>query len=830
MKVKNFFLCFLIILMAFLNLQAQNPILTPQQFLGYELGQQFTYHHRVIDYYEYITQNSNKANLVVYGQTNERRPLVTAIISSPDNIKNLESIRRNNLIVAGMEEGNIPNDLKTIVWLSYNIHGDEAAGTEAAIKTIHHLVTDKNAEKWLEETIIILDPCENPDGRDRYTNWYNRVVNATPSSDINSMEHRQPWPGGRYNHYLFDLNRDWAWQSQIESQHRAKLYHKWMPHVHIDLHEMGFNSPYFFSPAAKPFHEVITEWQREFQDRLGKNNAKHFDENGWLYYTQEIFDLLYPSYGDTWPTFNGAIGLTYEKGGSGRAGLVVKQQTGNFVTLSDRLTHHFSTSLSTIEAAYLNREKMIEEFKKYFAERVSDKYKAYVVKYSATHNDRIEALLKLLDNQKIQYGHPNTQGSYSGFDFLKNKNGQFSLQENDIVIRLDQPLSRFVKVLFEPKTMVEDSLTYDLTAWSIPYIYELESYAVEKDIANKKISATQFQPTELPIRAPYAVVVEYNDIKDAKILGELLQNNLVVRFAERPFKVDGKSFERGSLIVTKGDNSGRYLRFDKEVLQITNENQKAVTLVGTGLSDAGYDLGSNHMRYIKPVKVALLGGDGISPLAYGEAWHFFEQVLKYPLVTLHTSYFSSVKLSNYDVIVLPSGSYFKYNKKLMDFVSQGGKVIALDRAASSLARNSSSSFNTKKSASKESNNEPIKYADQDRASASRLVAGSIYRIELDETHPLAFGFDNSIHIMKRNSTVFEPLNGNGWTVGRFKEDAHISGFVGNNLKVDLKNSAALVVENHGSGQIIYMPDSPIFRGFWHSGKLLFSNALFLVGQ
>jgi hypothetical protein len=237
------------------------------------------------------------------------------------------------------------------------------------------------------------------------------------------------------------------------------------------------------------------------------------------------------------------------------------------------------------------------------------------------------------------------------------------------------------------------------------------------------------------------------------------------------------------------------------------------------------------MRYIKPVKVALIGGDGISPLAYGEAWHFFEQVLKYPLVTLHTSYLSSIKLSNYDVVVLPSGSYFKYNKKLMDFVSQGGKIIALDRAASSLARNSSTSFDTKKSTSKDDKDEEsVKYADQDRASASRLVAGSIYRIELDETHPLAFGFDNSIHIMKRNSTVFEPLTSGGWTVGRFKEDSYVSGFVGSDLKVDLKNSAALVVENHGSGHIIYMPDSPIFRGFWHSGKLLFSNALFFVGQ
>ena len=827
--IKRWFLALFVIIIAY-SAKGQNEILSPQQYLGYSLGEQFTYHHRVVAYYNYVAQTSNQVKFVEYGLTNERRPLIVAILSSEENIKNLEKHRLANLSATGLSKSaDNSSEIKPIVWLSYNIHGDEAAGTEAALKTLYHLATDKGVQKWLEETIVILDPCENPDGRDRYANWYNRVVNKSPSSDINSMEHRQPWPGGRFNHYLFDLNRDWAWQTQIESVNRVKLYRQWMPHIHVDLHEMGYNSPYFFAPAAAPYHETITGWQRDFQDLVGQSNANYFDENGWLYYTKEIFDLLYPSYGDTWPTFNGAIGFTYERGGSGRAGLTIKQRTGNYVTLKDRLDNHFTASISTIETAYTNRVKLIDEFKKYFDTPVSDKYSTYIIKNDNT--SRLTALLNLLDKQQIEYGAPNkSEISLSGYNYLSNKETSFQLKSDDIIIRLNQPLSRFVKVLFEPKTALEDSLTYDLTAWAVPYIYELEAYAVKEDISNSVSKfKNDFTNTTLLDKAPYAIAIKYDDVQGVRILGDLLQANLVVRFAEKPFTSKGESFDRGTLIISKGDNQSRYLRYDKEVLTITNKHKKAVYFLNTGLATSGYDLGSGYMTYVKPSKVALIGGDDISPTAYGEAWYYFEQVLDYPVVTLNTSYLNSVDLSEYDVIVLPSGSYSRYSKKLLDFASDGGKIIALDRAASSLARDSNTRFSTKKNGGS-SNDGKIKYDEQERASASRLVAGSIYKVHLDETHPLSFGLGEQVHIMKRNSTVFEEYEGSGWMAGRFGDDSHISGFVGSNLKKDLVNSAAIVVENYGRGEIVYFPDSPIFRGFWHSGKLLFGNALFLVGQ
>jgi hypothetical protein len=322
--------------------------------------------------------------------------------------------------------------------------------------------------------------------------------------------------------------------------------------------------------------------------------------------------------------------------------------------------------------------------------------------------------------------------------------------------------------------------------------------------------------------------MDYNDGHDVKILGALLQDNLVVRFATHPFKVNGKEYDRGSIIITKGENKSRYVRYDREVIEIANEFEKDINLVTTGFVEQGKDLGSNSVRYIKPVKVALIGGDEVSPTAYGELWYYMEQVIQYPVTTLRTDYLSSINLSEYDVIILPSGNFSKHNSKLLSFVKSGGKIIALERAASGLASSSKTSMKLKKSSSK---TKEVRYEEADRSSSARLVEGSIYKVHLDDSHPLAFGNDDDVHIMKRNSRMFSTLNPNdGWNVGKIKKDSHVSGFVGNELKKDFVGTVAFAVEKYGRGQIIYMSDSPVFRGFWHSGKLILGNAIFLVGQ
>ena len=705
------------------------------------------------------------------------------------------------------------------------------------MQTLHQLITDRNKQAWLDNVIIILDPCENPDGRDRYVNWYNQVVHSPQNPHTVADEHSQPWPGGRYNHYLFDLNRDWLWQTQIETQQRIKVYQQWMPHVHVDLHEMGINSPYFFAPAARPIHDAITEWQYEFQEHVGHNHAGHFNREGWLYFTKEVFDLFYPSYGDTWPTFNGAIGFTYEQGGSRRAGLAVITATGDTLTLKDRLEHHYTTSLSTIETAYTHRERLLTEFKRYFSDGMKSpvgKHKAYVIKGD---NDaaRLSALLDLLDKQQIHYGTPTQSGkSYTGHDYMNNKKSQFTLSSSDIVVSAYQPMSRMVQVLFEPTYDLTDSLTYDVTAWALPYIYEVEAYAVETKIENNTPAPKSATVRNAPSsKRPYAYIAKWKDVQDAKLLAALLKENVNVRYATQAFELSGESFDRGSLVITRADNKALGARLDNLVLNAANQLKRKLHYATTGFSDQGPDLGSGSFVYIENTKVALVRGDGISPSEFGHIWYYFEQDLNYPVTVLNTSYLNSTDLSQFDVLVLASGGYSSAKEKLSEFVRNGGRIIAIEGAI----RNFTSDGKTllgqaikeqreKKPSIKNTQGQLNRFEDQEKQYISRSVQGSIYRVHLDDSHPLAFGDDSVIHLMKRNSTPYPYLPPGGWNVGVFKSDSYVSGFTGSQLKPKLVNTLAIGVEQHGSGQLVYFVDSPVFRGFWHSGKLLLANAVF----
>ncbi|MFN8291236.1 MAG: M14 metallopeptidase family protein [Chitinophagaceae bacterium] len=536
---------------------------SPDEFLGYKTGTRFTPHWKIVSYFQSVAANASaNVKLEEYGQTNEGRSLVAAFVSSADNISRLEQIRMNNLRLANMArdkaaplEANAP----AIVWLSYNVHGNEASSSEAAMMTLWALVDPSNSatKEWLKNTVVVIDPCINPDGRDRYINWFNTVVGKTPNPAWAAREHREPWPGGRTNHYNFDLNRDWAWQTQIESQQRVKLYSQWMPQVHVDYHEQEYNNPYYFAPAAQPYHEVITPWQRDFQGMIGKNHAKYFDANGWLYFTKEVFDLLYPSYGDTYPTYNGAIGMTYEQAGHGFGGLAVITDEGDTLTLLDRATHHFTTALSTIEVASQHAGKLISEFRKYFNEAVATgigEFKSYVVKYSEADRERVNALTGLLDKNGIRYEvqSGSTRGTMTGYNYFSGKDELFTVDNYDLLVQAQQPKSALVKVLFEPKTKLVDSATYDITAWSLPYVYGLKTYGSRSKLSlgggnNLPVAGNS-------ITDSYGYVIRWQGVQSARTLGQLFQKGVRVRMAEEPFDVSGQHFERGSLIITRKGN------------------------------------------------------------------------------------------------------------------------------------------------------------------------------------------------------------------------------------------------------------------------------------
>lgn len=822
--MKHFSLLFT--LFSLLNIFSQD-LKSPSAYFGYELGTEFARHHELVDYFEYLANvEQERILLSTYGQTNERRPLIMAIVSSKENIQNLEQIRQEHLKALNGEG----NASKAIVWLSYNVHGNESVASEAALKTVHALLTSKSS--YLENTIVIIDPCLNPDGRDRYVNWYNQYKNSPYNVDPNSKEHVQDWWTGRSNHYMFDLNRDWAWLTQKESQQRIKQYNKWMPHVHVDFHEQGVDNPYFFAPAAEPYHEVVTGFQREFQHVMGKNHAKYFDENGWFYFTKEVFDLFYPSYGDTYPTYNGAVGMTYEQGGSGRAGLGIITQIGDTLTLKDRIAHHHTTGLSTIEVANNNVEKLNFEFKKFFTSK-DFKYKSYVLRGNF---DKLKPIMKLLASHQITYGVAKSK-SAKGLDYKTKTIKSWKIEPNDLVVSIDQPKGTLVKVLLEPHAMLTDSLTYDITAWSLPYAYGINALA-----SRTKIDATdnsEGKITYLYAGAPskpfndssYAAVTNWNSMTDARFLADLLTKKVRVRTATKSFVLEGRTYQRGSLIITKADNE-HLKNFTNTVSQIASEHKKSINGVSSGLVESGKDFGSRHVNMIKKPKVAVFSGQPTSTLRFGEIWHYFEQQLHYPITVLDSEYFKRIELDEYDVLILPDGRYGNYFDKkglesLKKWVSNGGNLIAMGGAIKGIDGENGFGIKTKTIEKNEAKPNINPHENSQRENMKNAITGAIFKVKVDNTHPLAYGYDSEYFTLKLGSDSYDYLkSGNvAYLEGAVKT---VSGFAGSEAQKKIANTLVFGVEQRGKGNVIYFVDNPLFRGFWENGKLFFANALFMV--
>lgn len=813
----------LILLFTLASNSFSQKIQSPSEYFGYELGTYFTRHHQVVDYFKQLEKNApSTIKVEKYGATNEKRELIVAYISTPENLKNLEQLKQNH--------SNLSNESVAFVWLSYNVHGNESAGTEAAMQTAFELITQR--QEWLKSTVVILDPCINPDGRDRYVNWYNQQYNKTFNTDRVSNEHNEPWPSGRPNHYLFDLNRDWAWLTQVESKQRIALYNQWLPHVHVDFHEQGMNNPYYFAPAAEPYHEVITNFQRTFQTEIGKNNAKYFDKNGWLYFTKEIFDLLYPSYGDTYPTYSGAVGMTYEQGGSGRGGIGVINSEGKLITLKDRLLHHHTAGLSTVEHAALNASKLIQEFQN-FSKNKNYRYKSYVV---GGNQGNLNALKKLLDAHKINYNYGNG-AIVTGFNYTTNKTGSLKASADHIVISTNQLKGTLVNVLFEPKTALSDSLTYDITAWSLPYAYGLEAIASEKSIDGIAKNTIAIKNT-LTADA-YAYLANWNSFQDARFLSSLLQKGYKVRMAENPFTLNAINYNCGTLIITKGDNSKD---FENQLMSIANEFQIQLTATATGMVEKGNDFGSSTVKLIKPQTIALLTDENASSLNVGEVWHYFEEQLNYPISLIATDNLDKSTLSKFTSIIVPEGyfDYFSLEENLnniKEWIANGGKLISIGGAVDHFTIKNGFALKSKNEAAstedkKEEKHEhaPIVYNQQEREAIKNTITGAIFSCQVEQTNPLAFGYSGTYNSLKLSASAYELLENQASIVYTSENAPILGGFVGCNVKKDQNKSLIIGQENRGNGSVIYFIDNPLFRGFWENGKLFFANALFMTNN
>jgi hypothetical protein len=825
------YICGLLLSFVFLNAHAQNK--TPDDFLGYPLGSKFSYHHSILDYYKTIAaQHPDRVKLIHYGNTYEGRPLMVAVVASPENLANLENIRNNHLKSIKLLPGQADIKTPAIAWLGYNIHGNEAASSETAMQVLYELLNKNNAstQAALKNTIVILDPCSNPDGRERYVSWYNRVQNTDPDITPFALEHDEPWPGGRFNHYLFDLNRDWAWQTQQETQARVALYNQWMPHLHADFHEMGATRSYYFPPAAKPYHQDITKWQREFNELLGANCRKYFDQRNWTYFSKKDYDLFYPSYGDTWPTYNGAIGITYEQGGGSRGGLALSRPNQNdTLTLKSRIEHHYVTSIATLETISSQKEKIVNEFISFYDNAVQKPigtYKTYLIK-SQGNEERLRSFAEWLTKQGFEYGVAGKSSSLKGTELTNLTEQTVKSEANDLVISAYQPKSNLLKILFESQPALEDSITYDITSWGLSYLYGLQSYGLKE-----KLTPAAYQSeiinNKVPEVKPYAYLAPWKSVNDAVFLAELLRRKILVRSSNVPFVTNKMSFDAGTLIIAKKGNSAA--NFDSLVTALATKHHVKLFPTTTGSVSSGVDFGSDQVVTLKSPKIVTLYGEGISTTSLGAVWHYFEQQIKYPLTLISTSKITQLPLDQVDILILPDGNYAtilndKTLAALQEWIKRGGKVIAMEDANDAFLNKPGFEISKKNSASKKNSDPFRKFGEQEREESSYSSPGSMYQVSLDATHPLAFGCSKEYFSIVRNAHDIDYLT-DGWNVGYLSETAYKAGFVGNKATEKLKNTLIMGVQEMGRGQILYLMDDPLFRGMLYNGKILFSNAVF----
>lgn len=824
---------------------AQPKILTPNEFLAHRIGEQFTEHSQLVAYYQHVAANSDRVQLVEFGRTNQQRPQILAIVSTPENLRRIEDIRLNNLRNAGFLEGQPDNSNPVaIVWLGFSVHGNEAAGSEASMPVLYELTNPANREtsEWLKNTVVLIEPSVNPDGYSRYTSWYRQASPALPDPNPGAREHTEPWPGGRVNHYLFDLNRDWAWATQIETQNRLKIYNDWLPHVAADLHEQYYDSPYYFAPASQPYHTYLTKWQADFQVEIGKNHAKYFDKNGWLYFTKEVFDLLYPSYGDTYPCFNGAIGMTYEQGGHSRAGRAIELPNHDTLTLADRVAHHTTTALSTVEISSKNAARLVQNFTDFYKKSKNDPpgpYKAYVIKAS-NPLQKIRAFITLLGRHGIRYGQAGKASSgLMGYDYSTGKETKFDVAENDLIVSAYQPKGLFAQALLDPEAVIVDSNTYDITAWSLIQAHGLVGFATKQRVEHSAgYGMVSNAPPFVTTGTPYAYIAPWNSMQSARFLSEILKNGVVVRYAEEAFSVEGKSWAPGTLLITQADNR-KLEGFDQKVQAAASKFDHPVTPVSTGFVDEGRDFGSDAMRLIEQPKVLVLSGEKTYNNEFGQVWFYFDKDLNYPATIVDADRLSRIDLKDFNTLILPEGNYNFDDatlEKLGEWIAGGGRLIAVGAANNLLA--DKKGFNLVRFA-KEADKEKAKteaeqialdhrtalYKDREASYLSDHNPGAVVRVKMDVSHPLAFGLKDYYFSLKTNDLRYDLLK-DAWNVGYLEENFLSHGFIGFKLKKKLKNTAVFAVQEKGRGKVVYLIDNPLYRSFWEEGKLLFSNAVF----
>ena len=813
-----------------------NPnIPTPKQVLDMEVGEWHVRHDQLVQYMYAVAEASDRVSIMEYGRTHENRKLLSLVITSPENHARIEELREQHLLLTdAAQSGELDTStMPVVVALSYSVHGNEPSTANAALLAVYHFAAGEGPEieDALENSILLVDPAINPDGLNRFAHWVNsHKSKKVLVSDPQSREYRETWPGGRTNHYWFDLNRDWLLVQHPESQGRIARFHEWKPNVQTDHHEMGSNSTFFFQPGIPSrTHPLTPQRNQDITGAIAEYHADAFDEVQSLYYSKESFDDYYYGKGSTFPDINGAIGILFEQASSRGHG---QQTVHGLMKFPFTIKNQFISTLSTVKASLELREELLNHQRLFYQEAAArarnSSIKAYIFGEEADQA-RTQHLAELITRHGINVFA------------LKEDFGTFK-QGKAFVVPADQRDHMLLTAMFERRTEFTDSLFYDVSAWTMPYAFnlpfeELSNRQFNRDMLGERYELGQRLPGQLVGgTSAYSYVFEWDEYYAPRALYRLLSAGVRAKVASQPFTAvtatGAVEFDYGTILVPLGIQNDQD-QVHEIVKSITEEDGISVYNIKTGLTPSGMDLGSNNFENLREPKVAIVGGDGTSSYEVGEVWHLLDQRYHMPLSIIPTDRFRSADLDRYNVIVMASGwGYNSLPKSTVDnlkrWVREGGTLVTYKSAINWVKNQGLGRFETVGSSSDD--DEEVKqrpYAKVSRDNGARVIGGAIFNATLDLTHPMAYGFNSEKLTVFRNSTLMMQKGDNPYSSPVVYTDQPLaSGYISDENLERLKGSAAVIVSRTGSGKVIMMTDNPNFRGFWYGTNKLFANAVF----
>ena len=792
---------------------------TPKSIIGHEVGEWHVTHDKLVEYMKALAKASDRISIENRGTTFEGRPLLLLTITSPENHKNITTIKENHIHGTDNSAKDVSKDL-IVVYQGFSIHGNEPSGSNAALAVAYYLAAANGIDDLLDNTVILFDPSYNPDGLQRFAYWANTNKSKNINPDPNDREYTEVWPRGRTNHYWFDMNRDWLPVQLPESRARIASFHKWLPNILTDHHEMGSNSTFFFQPGIQSrTHPLTPKLNQELTKEIGTYHAKAFDKLGSTYYSEESFDDFYYGKGSTFPDINGSIGILFEQASSrGHA-----QETVNGVlTFPFTIRNQFTAALSTLEAANKMRIKILEYQQDFYKEaRKTGEKKAFIF---GDEKDAAKSyhLAEVLKRHQVKIHEVKADFTTNGKTFKKGYS---------YVVPMNQKNQRLVKAMFDVRTQFTDSLFYDVSAWTFNHSFGVDfAKNISLSKAGNEIVNLEMKKGANRLLSSVGYLMPWNEYYAPKALNTILQKGIRAKVSMKNFKNGGIDYDYGTIFIPSQNQTLKDADLFTFLEKIAKENHLDIKGVTTGLND-GIDLGSNNFRAIKKQKVAMLVGGRVFGNDAGEVWHLLDQRFDMFLTKLDLSYFSRTDIQKYTTIIIPSlSSLDKASQdKLKTWVKNGGILVGYRSAVKMLAKNKfiSLEFDNVKN----DTTQGVSFEEKSLNSGAQVIGGAIFEATLDRSHPINFGYKNEKLALFRNTTIFVKPNKRSYNNPiQYTGNPLLSGYISTpNLKV-LKNSVPFQVQRMGKGRVIVFTDNTNFRAFWYGTNKLLMNAIFFGDQ